>query len=264
MHSPIHKFLYKFNAIRQLGKKLWKHKIISQPFHNGVICFNAVDFGFLWLKGASAQKIDPDIQDKLLALSKDNEYFIDIGANVGIMTLAVALRNQNIKIVAYDPNREVLAYLEKSIRKNKLGDRVTTSNAAVSNKTGTTLMNFSTGPYSGHISDQGTTVPVVDFADVLKKYADNKTLFKMDIEGFEKLLVPYIVKDKNPNHTFVIEVHPHGLNGISDPDFVLEELFANNFTLSGIDNAVITSRKDIIDWSNVVCSYEINRIESTS
>jgi len=256
MTNPVAKFLYRFKVIRQLAKKVLKYKTIYQPFYNGVICFNAVEFGFFWLKDASCEKIDKDIQDKLFALSLEKDYFIDIGSNIGIMTLSVALRNHRINIMAYDPNEFVLGYLKKSIKKNNLSDRVVAINAAVSDQAGTAYMNFSIGPYSGHLADKGTQVEVIDFGSLLKEFNDKKTLFKMDIEGFEKNLVSVLVKEKNPAHCFVIEIHPKGLNGISDPDFVLQQLFNNNYTVKDVNGKKVTSKADIIDWSNIVCYYE--------
>ncbi|HMJ47115.1 MAG TPA: FkbM family methyltransferase [Ferruginibacter sp.] len=256
MINPVRNFFYSFKALRQLGKKLLKHKTIRQRFYNGYIYFNALDFTFLWLNNASCEQTDKDIQDTLVALSSGKDYFIDIGSNIGIMTLAVALRNPGIHSTAYDPNSTLLRYLNKSIKKNSLGKRVVTVNAAVSNQAGTAYMDFSTGPYSGHQADKGTEVSMVDFSSILQEHRDKKTLVKMDIEGFEKNLVPILVKEKNPAHCFVIEIHPKGLNGVSDPDFVLDQLFINNYTVTDISGKMVTSRADIIDWGNVVCYYQ--------
>ncbi len=216
MTNPIAKFLYRFKGARQLARKILKNRTINQPFYNGVICFNAVEFDFFWVNDASCQKTDKEIQDKLLELSMNKERFIDIGSNIGIMTLSIALRNPTIKVTAYDPNKAILAYLKKSVTKNNLGSRVTLVNAAVSNQAGKAHLNFSTNSYSGHLASDGIAIDMVDFGALLKEYSNTKTLFKMDIEGFEKNLVPLLAKEKNPLHCYVIEIHPKGLNDISD------------------------------------------------
>lgn len=257
MNNWLAKFFYKFKVLRRPFKYFVKNKIIRQIFFNGSIYFNVVEFPFYWLNDATCEKIDRDIQDKLLELSLNSEYFIDIGANVGLMTLSVALRNKNIKVVAYDPNKAVLKYLNRSVKKNKLTDRVKVVNAAVSNKAGISLMDFSKGPYSGHFSNKGVEVEVIDFEDLLNEYGDKKMLFKMDIEGFELLLVPVIIQHKNPKHMFVIEMHPKGLNNISDPKAALELLFQNNYTLKNVFGKKLTSANEIIDWENVTCCYEV-------
>jgi len=256
MSNPVVKFLYGFKGLRQLAKRAIKNKTIYQPFYNGTICFNAVEFNLFWLNDKTRESMDKEIQDKLLKLSQEHELFIDIGANIGIMTLSIALRNPGIRTIAYDPNDFVLGYLRKSVAKNKLTARVEIVNAAVSDKQGKAYMNFTIGPYSAHLSDKGTAVDVVDFNQLLKQFHDKKVLFKMDIEGFEKNLVSILVKDKNRNHTFVIEIHPKGLNQISEPEFVLTELLENNYTVTDVYGKKVTSMNDITDWSNVVCSYE--------
>ena len=256
MNNPVFKFLYRFKVLRQLGKKILRNKTIYQPFYNGVICFNAVEFGLFWFNDKTCENMDKEIQDKLLALSIDKDHFIDIGSNIGIMTLTVALRNPRINVTAYDPNRFISAYLKKSIKKNKLDEKVSIVIAAVSDKAGTAYMDFSTGPYSGHLADKGTKVDVIDFGSLLKKFRDKKTLFKLDIEGFERNLIPVLVKEKNPAHCFVIEIHPKGLNGISDPDFVLQQLYNNDYTLTDVNGKKVNTKADIIDWGNIVCYYE--------
>ena len=256
MSNPIVKFLYNFKGLRKLGKKILRNKTMYQPFHNGVICFNAVEFNLFWLNEKTCETMDTEIQDMLLELSLKNELFIDIGANIGIMTLSIALRNPDISIKAYDPNQFVLQYLKKSVAKNNLKSRVEVINAAVADHSGTAHMNFDVGPYSGFLSEKGTAVNVVDFNVLLQENAAKKVLFKMDIEGFEKNLVPILVKEKNPNHCFVIEIHPKGLNDISDPEFVVNELLSNNYTVTDAYGKTVRGLSDITDWTNVVCRYE--------
>ena len=255
MNNSLAKFLYKFKLLRRPLKVLAKHKIIRQAFFSGSIYFKAVEFPFYWLNNASCEKVDRDIQDKLLEISLGKDYFIDIGANVGLMTLSVAIRNKNIHVISYDPNKTVLNYLNRSVKKNQLNNRVAVKNAAVSNTSGKSFMDFSKGPYSGHFSNEGTEVDIVDFNDILNKYREEKVLFKLDIEGFEFLLVPSIVQYKNPKHTFMIEMHPPGHNGISDPQASLSLLFENNFTITNVEGKILTLNDTVNHWENIVCSY---------
>jgi methyltransferase, FkbM family len=255
MNNLLAKFFYKFKLLRKPLKNLAKNKTIRQTFFNGSIFFNVVEFPFYWLNDATCEKIDREIQDKLLEISFTKDHFIDIGANVGLMTLSVALRNKNINVVAYDPNAAVLKYLNRSIKKNSLGEKIKVVNAAVSNKTGKTFMDFSQGPYSGHFSKEGTEVEVIDFKSILNKYSNEKTLFKLDIEGFEFYLIPIIIQYKNPNHTFMIEMHPKDHNGISDPQTSLKMLLENNFTVKNIDGKILGSENILTGWENIICSY---------
>lgn len=255
MTNPVVNFFYSFKGLRKLGKSLLANRTMYQPFHGGTICFNAVEFNYFWLNEKKCETMDTEVQDILLEISRNSELFIDIGANIGIMTLSIALRNPDISIKSYDPNKFVLQYLKKSVVRNNLQNRVEVINAAVADHAGTACMNFEVGVYSGFLSEKGTTVNVVDFNVLLKEHAAKKVLFKMDIEGFEKNLVPILVKEKNPNHCFVIEIHPKGLNDISDPEFVINELLTNNYKVTDAYGKTVNGFSDIADWTNVVCRY---------
>ncbi|HUS03585.1 MAG TPA: FkbM family methyltransferase [Chitinophagaceae bacterium] len=255
MNNSLARFFYKFKVLRRPFKNLVKNKTIRQTFFNGSIFFNVVEFPFYWLNNASCEKVDREIQDKLLEISFNKDYFIDIGANVGLMTLSVALRNKNITVIAYDPNAAVLKYLNRSIKKNSLEDRIQVINAAVSNKAGKTFMDFSQGPYSGHFSTEGTEVDIVDFNDILDKYHDERTLFKLDVEGFEFHLIPIIIRHKNSRHIFMIEMHPKGHNGLSDPQTSLMLLLENNFIIKNTVGEKLNSGNSVTGWENIICSY---------
>lgn len=256
MAGFVTEFLHRFKFLRDLAKKLYKNKTIRQPFYTGFIYFNAVDYSFLWTNSATADHHDREIQDALVRLSQGKEMFIDIGSNIGIMTLAVALRNPKIFVKAYDPNNKVLDYLRKSLESSGIKNNVEIINAAVSDFEGTAYMNFSKGSYAGHLSDKGTAVPVLNFETILEQTRLQKTLFKMDIEGFEKFLIPLLVKEKNPNHVYVIEMHPPGLNNVSDPDKSFACLFDNGFTVLSASGEPVKARADIKSWDNIVCFYE--------
>ncbi len=256
MYKLLSNLLYRFKGIRRLIKKMLQNRVISQSFYSGKIYFNAVDYSFLWLHGKRIENVDREIQDKLLDLSKEHEYFIDIGANIGIMTISVSLRNKNIKVIAYDPNSKIMAHLEKSVLKNKLSNRVKTVLAAVSNESGTARMDFSIGPFSGHLADAGTEAKLINLEDILIEYKNLPTLFKIDIEGYEKNLISIIINNRNPLHKYVIELHPNGLNGVSDPSWVVNELLQNDFKLEDMNGNKVNSYSDIIDWQNILCYSE--------
>lgn len=256
MASLITEFLHRFKSLRNLAKKILRNRTIRQPFYNGFIYFNAVDFSFLWTNNVRAENHDRLIQDKLLELSKQNDVFVDIGSNIGIMTLNVALRNPDIKIRAIDPNVEILNYLKKSIAESKISKNIVVENVAVSDYSGKAFMDFSNGSYAGHIAQAGVEVQVRDFRELLDEYRLTKTLFKIDIEGVEKLLISLLTREKNKLHTYVIEMHPQGFNGISDPPGSVGLLLKEGFTITSVTGEAITDVNQISKWENIVCVYE--------
>jgi hypothetical protein len=98
-------------ALRALGKRLLRRWIIRQPFHGGVICLDAVEQSWAWTGGIRLETWDRHVQDRLLALSRECRTMIDVGGNVGAMSLSVALRSPDITIVCVEPNARACALL---------------------------------------------------------------------------------------------------------------------------------------------------------
>ena len=120
---------HRWPALRALGKRLLRRRTVRQPFHGGVICLDAVEQSWAWTGSIRLESWDRHIQDRLLALSRDCRTMIDIGANLGAMSLSVALRNPDIAIICVEPNRRAAELLRQSIALNRLGDRVTVREA---------------------------------------------------------------------------------------------------------------------------------------
>ena len=66
---------------------------------------------------------------------------IDIGANIGIVSLDWTTRIANVHVHAYEPNPETFAVLLKNVEANRLSHRITLHCEAVGRETG--VMRFS-------------------------------------------------------------------------------------------------------------------------
>ena len=62
--------------------------------------------------------------------------FLDIGANIGLMTFNILSEVPHAKIVAFEPGAHQAELLEKNVIENRLSDRVTVIRAALSNRIG--------------------------------------------------------------------------------------------------------------------------------
>jgi FkbM family methyltransferase len=127
-------------------------------------------------------------------LLRPGETFIDIGANVGMHTLAAAIAMQaRGRIIAFEPHPTTCELLRKSLLLNGFARMAETHQAAVSNREG--VLPLFLGPTSGHHSlyplggDVGSTgamvdVPLVRIDDIIS--ADTRVdLVKIDVEGAE-------------------------------------------------------------------------------
>jgi FkbM family methyltransferase len=200
------------SIFRKIGKRFCRNLSAKQKFYGGVIYFEAV--GQSWaFKGMPYETVDTRLKDELLSLSKDCRYYLDIGCNIGQITLSILLRNQDIKAVCVDPNAKVLKLLKKSLHANHLEHRATIKQAAVGNEKG--FVCFAREEFSemGHVSQNGNKVECLCLGDFINEYSSQKCLVKIDVEGFETILLQKLDQFRNlKNVCLAIELHALGYN----------------------------------------------------
>ncbi|WP_461451074.1 FkbM family methyltransferase [Mucilaginibacter sp.] len=229
-------FLHKFKFCRQIAKKIAKKMDIKQKFYNGNIYLNAVEHSWAWTSDRNYNNFDIDIQNYIHKTSKNHDVFIDIGSNIGVMTIGTLLNNKTIKSIAIDPNKQAVKLLKKSLACNKISDRCVVINSAIGNYDGEIVFD-STGSVTGHISDVGDKVNIIKLSNVLNEFKGINTLVKIDIEGYETQIIKELKNVNNvSSFTFVIELHELGFNGIGDPQYVfnvLKNMNAKIYDLNG-------------------------------
>jgi len=233
--------LHRSALLRRVAKRVARNLTLTQPFHGGSIAFNAVAHSWAWTGTRNYENFDRELQDRLLALSFDRPHFIDIGANVGAMTLSVLLRNPEARAIAVEPGAEAVALLRHSLRLNGLGGRCEVINVAASAEE--SFLTFdSAGSVMGHVSPGGQSVRAVGIMDIVRQSETTKPiLLKIDVEGFERSLVPAMKGVLAPaGSSAVIELHPFGFNGLGDPQFCFEQLKAQSrFEIRALGGAPI-------------------------
>ena len=211
--------LHRWPALRALGKRALRRRIIRQPFHGGVICLDAVEQSWAWTGDIRLETWDRPIQDRLLELSRQCLTMVDVGSNVGAMSLSVALRNPDISIVCVEPNARAAELLRQSIAANRLGDRMTVVEAVAGTADGTVAFEED-GSTTGHVAVGGTVSrPSVDFARLIDRAADRGAcLVKLDVEGYEAVVLTGLPRlTRRDRVHLVVELHASGFNGIGDP-----------------------------------------------
>ncbi len=220
---------------RKIGKRLCQRAGLSakQKFYGGIIYFDAV--GQSWaFKGNPYETVDTQLKDELLSLSKGCQYYIDIGCNIGQITLSVLLRNRDINAVCVDPNPRVLRLLKKSLHANHLEHRATVKQAAVGNEAG--FVHFTSEISEiGHISDAGYRVECLCLADLINEHTSQKCLIKIDVEGFETVLLQKLNQFRNlTNLILALELHALGQNQ-GNPNECIKLLKQSGATLRRLD-----------------------------
>lgn len=219
--------LHRSALLRRLARRIAKGWSIRQSFHGGVIFLDAVDHSWSWTGGRPMERFDPEIQDCLLELARPRGRFLDLGCNIGVMTLAVLLRSPHTRVVAFDPNRRAIELLARSLRSNRLEDRAVLRAAAVS--AGETTLPFDArDSFTGHVATAGPPAPAVSFASLVAEHAPGPVAVKIDVEGYESRLADAIARAPVPSGSAaLLELHPAGFNGLGDPHLVVRQLQAS-------------------------------------
>ena len=82
---------------------------------------------------------EPEVTQRLVAALDvaNSGLFLDIGANIGLITLNVLAERPGVLVVAFEPGTHQAGLLERTVASNRLGDRVTVLRSALSHREGT-------------------------------------------------------------------------------------------------------------------------------
>lgn len=232
--------LHRIEFLRRWAKQLCRRWILTQDFHGGLIALNAVSHSWAWTGQRTYETFDRPLQDRLLDLSRERPHFLDIGANIGAMTLSILLRNRSAKVIAVEPGVEAARLLERSLRLNHLEARAELLNVAAS--VGESHLHFDPeGSVSGHVVSNGLSVPAIDIRELLRRAAGAKLLIKIDVEGYEVPLLQTIARWSLPaGSCAVIELHPQGFNSIGDPLACVDQIRAlGEISMTGLGGGKI-------------------------
>lgn len=127
---------------------------------------------------------------------KSDSIILDAGADFGMTTLFFKWRCPTCSIYSFEPDPSSFSLLEKNIRKNNLKN-VYIYNAALDKADGKTTFYKSAEEGSllmsldnNRMSGVQIEVETKDIANVIS--STNVTHIKMDIEGYERILIPYL------------------------------------------------------------------------
>jgi FkbM family methyltransferase len=115
--------------------------------------------------------------------------FIDVGANIGVYTLAMAKNSMVKEIYAFEPNSGIRSQLQANLYLNGIEESVSVFPVGLSNHKG--VENFVLSEGMSHIcpksKDEMKTVSIqVERLDDLLTISGRQIVVKMDIEGHEQ------------------------------------------------------------------------------
>lgn len=188
---------------------------------------------------ANGGDLEPGTRLLVSKALKPGNTFVDVGANLGIMTLAAARAvGPQGKIIAFEPFEQTKRFLERTLWANGLGELATIHHAAVSDHAGT--HEFFVGPTCGHnslfpletsnttnsgVKGTGTTVEVkLVRLDEVVSATTPVHLLKIDAEGAELEVLESASKiiRAQPEIALIVEFGPSHLKrrGLTTRDWL--------------------------------------------
>lgn len=181
----------------------------------------------------------------LTGLLKQGDHVIDVGANIGLLTLPAAVSvGPTGRVIAVEPASRAFSLLRESVAINFEAGRVNLQNCAAGAAAGKATLNL--GHHIGHSSlltldaDGGKEEVEVAPLDALTTPGQRVDLVKIDVEGFELEVwrgMARIIAD-NPDLAVIVELGPEHLQraGVTIKTW-LEELQRPGFVAFEIDEA---------------------------
>jgi FkbM family methyltransferase len=132
----------------------------------------------------------------LLALARDAELFVDVGANVGLYTYLVATSVPSIRIVSFEPTPDLAAIVRENVLRNRWHSRVDVRTEAIGSARGSSVLyvlkdadtenTLDAARLAGRSYDT-ISVPVVALDDFLsERDSGEHAVLKIDVEGHEQ------------------------------------------------------------------------------
>ena len=158
---------------------------------------------------------EPEFWHQIMSLLKPDSVVVDVGAYIGLYTVAIAKRLGSVgRVIAFEPDPDSFAALKAHVQLNRVYSRVELVQAAASAENGT--LQFEAGKHSmsriaGEQAQDTHLVRAVRLDTVLAgKRVD---VLKIDVEGFEEQVVRgasgILESPGHAPHTIFIEVHPY-------------------------------------------------------
>jgi FkbM family methyltransferase len=167
-------------------------------------------------------ELEPGTRRLIQRFLKPGDTFVDIGANIGMLTLAAARAMEGKgRIFAFEPFEKTARMLERSVWMNGFSPVVNVYHAAVSNRTGQQHLHL--GSTSGHHSlydlssfpeqSQKTVEVSLVTVDSIKIAGPGIDLMKIDAEGAELDIIEGSLATiaANPHMALIVEFGPSHL-----------------------------------------------------
>ncbi len=227
-----------------------------RPLYNGVISFagkkglerviNGTDPILVMPKFRGVtQQYEPDVWESLMSETRPGDIFADVGAFIGLYTIAVAKRaGRTGRVVAFEPDPVNCAVTKEHIKLNAIEDRVDLIQAAVGARN--EWVQFKSNGDSAHVAaEAGDGTRIVECITLERVFTDRHlNILKVDVEGYEEMVLQgadnLLRDDARSPRAIYIEVHPYAWSAIgATSDSLLNLLASYNYHALTIDGKCV-------------------------
>lgn len=262
-------------------------KTVDVALPNGAppisITGSADDFGVIGAIERAGGQYEPQVMQVLHRLVQPTDVCVDIGANIGVLTLALARFAPQGQVFAFEPGHASFAYLETNIA-NADATNVSAASMGVYDRTGTLPLQVSAShPGGSYISQTevheaaSESIPVTRLDDWVEANAiDRLDVMKLDIEGAELRVIDGARQTLDRfRPVLVVECNPVALERFQKADAsvlvdALRAIYGKVFFIDGSALREITSNEQIraelghLGIVDLVCGARAERIAAQS
>jgi FkbM family methyltransferase len=179
---------------------------------------------------------EPDVWRTLMAEVRRDDTVVDVGAAIGLYTLALAARvGPHGRVFAFEPDPSSADLLAKNVELSPVRERIVVRRVALGDRRGTASFAAGAGLES-HIATQsnvnGTTLVEVELTTLDEAFgASHIDILKVDVEGFEERVlrggVRMLSDSKRAPRVLFLEVHPYAWPALGASSASLLDLLAS-------------------------------------
>jgi FkbM family methyltransferase len=192
---------------------------------------------------------EPEVWQLLMSNVRSGDIIADVGAYVGLYTVALAQRiGDNGKVIAFEPDPGNFAALSEHVQLNDVGSRVKVVQAAVGAKDGQVPFHANSSSQSGFCTEHSQNKSTQVDCMTLDNFTQLKRLdiLKIDVEGYEEHVLKgaagLLSEPKRRPRLIFIEVHPYAWQAAGTTSDSLKSLLSRHgYSLSRPDNSSVNT-----------------------
>jgi FkbM family methyltransferase len=162
-----------------------------------------------------SEKYELDVWGPLMAELRTGDTFVDVGAFLGLYTIAVGLRLRGSgRAIAFEPDNHNFSLLQEHVKLNRLEGQIELHQCAVSDKDDQCPFLVGYSCESRLVSPGANSAPLVQVVTLDSVLAGERIdILKIDVEGYEEMVLRGAhdllrSPSRRPRAVFV-EVHPY-------------------------------------------------------